>query len=168
MADTMAYFTSLTNSSGKLITPQTIVLMQPVDSKGKKGRGQKRPSKRQLENSRNTRRAKGGLHPVTAEQINTEKVKRDTKAEGAIVAWQSRCVEFEREEDLVRRFAKTTRYIAGLAAIDSEAIGAEASLYAMNTLSRALRRGSVEGGMKRSGESASSNALSSLYRQHTD
>lgn len=58
MADTIAYSASLTNSSGKLITPQTIVVMYPNGSKGKRTRGQKQPAQRQLVNSGSASHAK--------------------------------------------------------------------------------------------------------------
>lgn len=145
MADTIAYSASLTNSSGKVITPQTIVVAQPEDQKAKKSWAQK--SKKSTQGQQDSsRKVEGGRRAAVAESTKIEQGKRDTKAKGAMVAWQSRCAEFEREMDPIKRFVKTTRYVIGLGAIDYEAVGPEASLYAMNILAKFLHRQRSEKG----------------------
>lgn len=162
MASTIAYSASLTNSAGKLITPETIVVAPPDDPKGKKNRNHQKP-KQAAQNKQAANRggkAKGSHLSALEEARKIEQAKRDTKAKGALVAWQSRCAEFETEENLVKRFMKTTRYIASLAAIDSEAVGAEASLYAINVLARILlKQRSEKGDVGPSGKSTNTYAV---------
>lgn len=140
MAATVAYSASLTNSAGKVITPETIVVAPPDDPKGKKNRNYQKP-KQAVQNKQAGPRggkAKSGHIRALEESRNIEQAKRDEKAKGAMVAWQFRCAEFEAEDNLVKRFMKTTRYISGLAPVESEAVGAEASLYAINALAKIL------------------------------
>lgn len=150
MADTVAYSASLTNSSGKVITPQTIVVAQPEEQKGKKSWAPKSKKSAQGQDG-------GGRRAAVEESSKIEQAKRDTKAKGAMVAWQSRCGEFEREDDPIKRFVKVTRYIIGLAPIDHEAVGPEATLYAMNILAKLLhRQRSRKGATEASGKLTSS------------
>ena len=140
IASTIAYSASLTNSSGKSITPQSIVVTQPEHQGGKKARTMKleQPAQNGQGNSQKAHRTKRVQNSGLTEAMKIENAKRDAKAKGALVAWQSRCSEFEREEHLVKRFMKTTRYIIGLSAIDFDTVGAEVTLYAINTLSKIL------------------------------
>ncbi|SPO02147.1 related to antiviral protein and putative helicase [Cephalotrichum gorgonifer] len=142
MADTIAYSASLTNSSGKVITPETIVVTRSEpEQKSQKQKviQQAKPSTSGKPGSiRNAQKAKGGRESAKEESSKIEQAKRDSRAKGAVLAWQSRCSEFEGEHNLVKRFMKVTRYISNLAAIDSATVGAEASLYAINALAKIL------------------------------
>lgn len=140
MAATIAYSASLTNSAGKVITAETIVVTPPDDPKGKKNRNHQKPKQVAQNKQAGPRggKAKSGHLSALEESRKIEQAKRDVKAKGAMVAWQSRCAEFEAEDNLVKRFMKTTRYISGLAPVNFEAVGAEASLYAINALAKIL------------------------------
>ncbi|TQW11334.1 DEAD/DEAH box helicase [Cordyceps javanica] len=142
MADTIAYSASLTNSAGKIINPETIV----VDSKAnvistkrsaRLDAGSKMTAKpvRPEPQPRNKKSsAKSGRESALKEAERIQNEKLDSKARDVMIFWDERCRELQKENSLLRCLAKTTAYLEGLSIDARSLIGAEIHLYACHTL----------------------------------
>ncbi|KAL2883508.1 hypothetical protein SGCOL_001191 [Colletotrichum sp. CLE4] len=132
MADTIAYSASLTNSTGKSIDPETIVVKKtelPVKAKKqaetfkRKGPSVRSGTESALETSRRLREEK-------------------TQARTAVIIknWEEKCRDFDKDTHACHRFLRVKRYLSNLSPEDKSAIGGEVMLYMCNTLGLQLIR----------------------------
>lgn len=144
MADTIAYSASLTNASGKNIEPETVAVQPSAQDQNS---GDKRSSqwREELKKKQASKQAKQKKQQVNSGQENARQAVLALRAEKlgdrsvAIVNfWHERCKEFEREESLVKRYLKATKYLSRLPRHDMETIGGEATLYACDILGRLM------------------------------
>lgn len=156
MADMIAYSASLTNASGKSINPETIVTRSGANTTSVKSAqnaragGAKAPKQapqqapQQARGKNKKLPLKGGRESAQAE---FEKVQGEKNAKrlGTVVAfWDKRCHEFQAERNLVKRFLKADKYLAGLSKEDAAMVGAEVCLYTCNVLASLILDGSAQ------------------------
>ncbi|XP_044717417.1 putative dead deah box helicase protein [Hirsutella rhossiliensis] len=114
MADMIAYSASLTNASGKIINPETIVARSDADTipvkPGKKARSGEEKLPKQAAHQP---RARNKNHPVKGGRESAGQKLR---------------------ENLIKRFLKADKYLACLSKEDTAIIGAEVTLYTCNIL----------------------------------
>ncbi|KAK3379012.1 hypothetical protein B0T24DRAFT_694358 [Lasiosphaeria ovina] len=133
MADTIAYSASLTGASGKNIEPEIIVACgQNSKSKATAQLSQAKPDTK----GKKQQREKSGKKKAQ----EAAKALKDQKIIGKMAAitssWKDRCLEFEKEPSLVKRYFKAEKYLSGLSSAYSDDIGAEVSLYICDLLMR--------------------------------
>ncbi|PFH60934.1 hypothetical protein XA68_18554 [Ophiocordyceps unilateralis] len=160
MADTIAYSASLTNASGKIINPETIVTLSaannpPVEQDGKARAGKKVPSKPVPSKSipakpvpskgKNSKQVKSGRDKALEEAQRVRKEKLGDKAGAVMTYWDERCREFQNEQSLTRRLAKALKYLNGLSSQEMDSVGAEASLYICEVLASMIGQGKKSG-----------------------
>ncbi|KAI1364578.1 hypothetical protein F5Y08DRAFT_204635 [Xylaria arbuscula] len=141
MADTLVYSASLTNASGKLIEPKTIIVENPALPKksltrrtvAEVSKGKKKTGSSGKENARET-----------ALLIQARKLKDRNSA--TFRHWSTVADELGQEKALVKRFRKANKFFLSLTREDRNAIGAEVSLYLCDTLHRAWEDQSVATG----------------------
>ncbi|KFA45643.1 hypothetical protein S40293_08914 [Stachybotrys chartarum IBT 40293] len=125
MADTIAYSASLTNSSGKNIVPEIVVVQNPNRSGATaKVVKQKQPQKP----------TKAGKKPsgkqAALDAAKEKQVERSqSKASNVVRFWDDQCRSFETERTPVQRYAKAVKYLLDLSATDAETVGNEVLLY---------------------------------------
>ncbi|KAB5513290.1 hypothetical protein GE09DRAFT_1163024 [Coniochaeta sp. 2T2.1] len=146
MADTIAYSASLSGSSGKIIDPEIIVVhAEKKAGSGKAGgsggnpgqdwkaalkeKAAKKPAAKKLSGKQQALEAAKGLRAAKTEEKST----------AVIAFWAKRCVEFEKEDSLTKRYAKARRYFESLE--HATAVGSEVSLYLCHVLALASTRG---------------------------
>ncbi|KAI0008241.1 P-loop containing nucleoside triphosphate hydrolase protein [Xylariaceae sp. FL0662B] len=148
MADTIAYSASLSGATGKNIKPETIVVVRPSPRREQPRRqgnlaqgsnGDWKDALRERPSARNKKKVpKRGPHGgreaalQKAEATNAAKVEEKSLASASF--WQDRCIEFEKEKSLIKRFLKVEKYFSGLSSIQLSVIGAEVSLYSCRIL----------------------------------
>ncbi|KAK3987235.1 hypothetical protein QBC44DRAFT_331951 [Cladorrhinum sp. PSN332] len=132
MADTMAYSASLTGASGKNIKPEIVVSSIEV-SESKKAKiphhakpVQSAPKKKAVQ--------KSGAQKAREEGERMKAEKTAIKSGDIVVAWKSRCGEFERETTPLKRYLKAEKYFLGLSPSHMEAISGEVILYIASIL----------------------------------
>ncbi|KAJ3570966.1 hypothetical protein NPX13_g5546 [Xylaria arbuscula] len=143
MADTLVYSASLTNASGKLIEPKTIIVENPALPKksltrrtvAEVSKGKKKTGSSGKENARET-----------ALLIQARKLKDRNSA--TFRHWSTVADELGQEKALVKRFRKANKFFLSLTREDRNAIGAEVSLYLCDTLHRAWEDQSATGGQQ--------------------
>ncbi|KAK4161068.1 hypothetical protein QBC43DRAFT_324415 [Cladorrhinum sp. PSN259] len=132
MADTMAYSASLTGASGKNIKPETIVAsIEVAESKKMKMPHhakpvQSAPKKKVVQ--------KSGAQKAREEADRMRAEKTAVKSGEIVVAWKSRCAEFEKESTLLKRYLKAEKYFLGLSPSHMEAVSGEVVLYIASIL----------------------------------
>ncbi|RDA94870.1 hypothetical protein CP533_4278 [Ophiocordyceps camponoti-saundersi (nom. inval.)] len=165
MADTIAYSASLTNASGKIINPETIVTSisaannTPVEGEGKTRPGKKMPPKQiPPSKSKNSKQVKSGRDKALEEAQRVRKEKLGDKAGAVMSYWDERCREFQKEHNLIKRLAKALKYFNGLSSQEMDSVGAEASLYICEVIASMISQG------KKNGNRAPGKTVSSLAR----
>jgi ATP-dependent RNA helicase DDX60 len=151
MADTIAYSASLTNSTGKQINPEIIVVKSHPNRDGGVGSSTAhwREDLRKIQATKNIKKM---LQPMggkgkaleTAHARQAEKL--DDKSNAVFAYCKSRCQELQREEDLIKRYLKTLKLFSSLSETDVMTIGAEVSLHMCNTLALIWRKSLVGSG----------------------
>ncbi|KAI1125731.1 hypothetical protein F5Y10DRAFT_246440 [Nemania abortiva] len=140
MADTLVYSASLTNATGKLIEPKTIIVGAPA-----------RPSKKTLPShtvtsspkvisnheTRKKTRGSSGKDNAREAALLTQARKLEKKSSAKSWHWHIIAKELNQEKMLTRRFQKAIKYFSNLTREDKMIIGAEVSLYLCDTLYRA-------------------------------
>ncbi|KAI0116408.1 hypothetical protein GGR51DRAFT_316756 [Nemania sp. FL0031] len=140
MADTLVYSASLTNATGKLIEPKTIIVGAPA-----------RTSKKTLSNHTVTRsskvptghdakkKARGSSGKDSAHEaaLLTQTRKLEKKSGATFRHWHTVAKQLSQEETLTKRFQRTIKHFSALTKEDKIIIGPEVSLYLCDTLYRA-------------------------------
>ncbi|KAK3389647.1 hypothetical protein B0H63DRAFT_409476 [Podospora didyma] len=143
MADTIAYSASLTGASGKSIEPETIIVRIPVKDTGKPAPTKNipvRPAQTKPEKKGPPKKDGKKEAPKSGREKAQEaaKARKDQKDQGKSLAvasfWKDRCMEFEAERSLVKRYLKAEKYLLGLPPTHMDDIGAEVSLYLCSLL----------------------------------
>ena len=133
MSDTIAYSASLTGASGKNIDPETIIVCDAT-TKGKKAvkgphaikEEEKRPKAKQAPN--------GGKQKAL-EQGEARRLEKLTVLSRSVAAtWRERCLEFERQPSMLKRYLKAEKYLSTLSSTHEQIVGAEVLLYISNVL----------------------------------
>jgi superfamily II RNA helicase len=132
MADTIAYSASLTNSSGKNIEPEIVVVQDrlAVPTRTRPEKPQKKPVKAAKKLS-GRQAAQDAAKAVQAK-------KAEDKSLAVVNYWHQRLEEFQCEDSHVRRYLKVIKYFAGLSKLDKDTVGAEVLLYSTQTLTQLL------------------------------
>lgn len=128
MAVYIRYSASLTNSSGKNIDPERIVVGSDF---GNPGSELSRANKRATVTKG---KAKSGKNMALETAQALQKGKAFMKAKNSLSSWESQCKSFENEPDLTRRYLKVLRYLNSLTSDLRFAIEAEVLVYSCNTL----------------------------------
>ncbi|KAI1117584.1 hypothetical protein F5Y14DRAFT_354734 [Nemania sp. NC0429] len=138
MADTLVYSASLTNATGKLIKPRTIItgvsarpLKKPVASHTSTGPPKAASSH---EPKKNKTRGSSGKESAHETALLTQARKLEKKSSAAFRHWHIMTKEFNQEAVLTKRFLKAVKYFQNLPTEDKAIIGAEVSLYLCDTL----------------------------------
>ncbi|KAI0809733.1 hypothetical protein GGR55DRAFT_689435 [Xylaria sp. FL0064] len=140
MADTLLYSASLTNATGKVIKPKTIVTEIPVVhlKKTLSEHVVSDPSKRVIA-SKGKKQTRSGSGKDSAREtaLLTQARKSEKRNSATFRHWQTLTRELSQEKELIKRFQKANKYFLGLNMEDQAAVGAEVSLYLCDTLYRA-------------------------------
>ncbi|KAK4226565.1 hypothetical protein QBC38DRAFT_480095 [Podospora fimiseda] len=132
MADTMAYSASLTGASGKSIKPEIVVSSIEVPE-AKKAKIPHHPKPVQSGPKKKVVQ-KSGAQKAREEAERMKAEKTAIKSGDIVVAWKSRCGEFEKESTLLKRYLKAEKYFLGLSPSHMEAISGEVVLYIASIL----------------------------------
>ncbi|KAJ8133051.1 hypothetical protein O1611_g576 [Lasiodiplodia mahajangana] len=140
MADTLVYSASLTNATGKLIEPKTIIV-------GAAARPSKRilpshtitSSSRAPNNSEAKKKTRGSSGKNSAHEaaLLTQARKLEKKSGATFRHWHAVTKQLSQEKSLTKRFQRTLKHFSNLTKEDKMIIGAEVSLYLCDTLYRA-------------------------------
>ncbi|KAI1427504.1 hypothetical protein F5Y12DRAFT_155748 [Xylaria sp. FL1777] len=140
MADTLAYSASLTNATGKLIEPKTI-LVEASTPPFKKTLASHTvlDTPKVLITPEGKKKTRGGSGKDNAREtaLLTQARKLKKKNSATFRHWHTMTQEFSQENALIKRFQKANKYFSSLTKEDKAAIGAEVSLYLCDTLYRA-------------------------------
>jgi ATP-dependent RNA helicase DDX60 len=133
MSDTIAYSASLTGASGKNIDPETIVVQiskakvrtppAGVPSASKK---EKAPRKKEVPKSNKQKALEHG----EARRLEKQAVLSRSVAG----SWKERCLEFENQPSLVKRYLRAEMYSSGLSPSHWQIVGSEVLLYLCGVL----------------------------------
>lgn len=144
MADTIAYSASLTGSSGKTIDPEIIVVQaQATEKKPKPSASSGQDWKAALKEKAGAKGkapvnkkqpAKSGKQKALEAAEALKAGKTQEKSVAVIAFWAKRCMEFEKESSLSRRYAKAQKYLLDVSAEHATAVGSEVSLYLCHVL----------------------------------
>ena len=142
MAGTMEYAASLTGASGKVLEPEIITVLKQT------GNGKTKPPPK---HTASAYKGKGTGADKRAHKSNKEKAleqgdsrkqeKLAVLSQSAVTVWRERCMEFEKQPSLVKRFLKAEKYLASLSSAHKQTIGSEVLLYLGNVLLQ-IRRSS--------------------------
>lgn len=150
MAATIAYSASLTNASGNMIDPETILVTDELGNqsvtKNEPARGSNKP-KQQLKPGIPVRQAggkkgskKGGKELAQQAAQALQEKKALAKTNDALISWEQQRISLEKEPDLTRRYLKAVKYLNSLSDSIKSAVGANISLYACTILASMLAR----------------------------
>ncbi|KAJ4307321.1 hypothetical protein N0V88_000704 [Collariella sp. IMI 366227] len=123
MSDTIAYSASLSGASGKNIEPESIVVQNllaklkiPTRAKEQTPRTKKEPPKSNKQKA---------LEYGKALQLE----KLAIKSHSVVAIWKERCLEFDKQPLLFRRYLRAEKYASNLSSANWQIIGAEVLLY---------------------------------------
>jgi hypothetical protein len=149
MADTIAYSASLSGSSGKIIDPEIIVVQTQAPEKKAKPQAQanagqdwKAALKEKAAASKTKKPAaaakkqpaKSGKQKALEAAEALRAAKTEDKSAAVVAFWAKRCIEFEKEPSLTKRYTKAQRYFLEVSSTYPDAVGAEVSLYLCHVL----------------------------------
>ncbi|KAI0860058.1 hypothetical protein F4860DRAFT_480798 [Xylaria cubensis] len=133
MADTLVYSASLTNATGKLIEPQTIVVGAPTFNS--KSTAANHSSKALAKPGKKKKLQKdSGKDSAREAALLTQARKSEQKNRATLQHWHTLAQEYSKEEVLFKRFQKCMKYFSGLTKEEKMVVGAEVSLYLCDTL----------------------------------
>lgn len=138
MATYIQYSASLTNATGKIIDPETIVVGPDATDRTLVSDMKKpKPAKANPSGGKKGK-AKSGKELALENAAALKKGKIEAKGNSALLLWEDQCRLFEKEHDLVKRYQKVNKYLRGLTTEAQAAIGADVSVYACNVLAAML------------------------------
>ncbi|KAI0443539.1 hypothetical protein F4803DRAFT_574291 [Xylaria telfairii] len=139
MADTLVYSASLTNATGKMIEPKTILVGAPTFP-SKKALAEHSLKPATHPEAKKKPRKDSGKDSARETALLTQARKLEKKNAATIRHWNTLTQEYSREEVLIKRFQKCQKYFSSLMKEEKMAIGAEVSLYLCDTLYRAWEK----------------------------
>ncbi|KAK8083334.1 hypothetical protein PG996_002115 [Apiospora saccharicola] len=138
MADTIIYSASLTNSTGKVIDPETVVVQQDHDSKSSSKSHSTTAKKAQSKAKEGSKAKKQTVASGRQRALDAAKAIQDrkdqSKTSSVLTAWASRCRTFDEESSLPRKYMLALRYLGGLRKQEFDVVGPEVLLYICNIL----------------------------------
>ncbi|KAI0432295.1 hypothetical protein F5Y09DRAFT_353772 [Xylaria sp. FL1042] len=140
MADTLLYSASLTNATGKVIKPKTIVLDAParLSRKTPTNNTLSDPHKLPITPKDKKKMQRGsGKDSARETALLTQARKLEKRISATSRYWHTLTRELGQETELIQRFQKANKYFWNLTTEDRTAVGAEVSLYLCDTLYRA-------------------------------
>lgn len=138
MATYIQYSASLTNATGKVIDPETIVVGPDATDRTLVSDLKKpKPTKANASGGKKGK-AKSGKELALENAAALKKGKIEAKGNSALLLWEDQCRLFEKEYDLVKRYQKVNKYMRGLTTEAQTAVGADVSVYACNVLAAML------------------------------
>ncbi|KAI1287759.1 hypothetical protein F5Y03DRAFT_113782 [Xylaria venustula] len=137
MADTLVYSASLTNATGKLIKPRTI--LAEVSAPPSKKSVPNRTVSNAPQGKKKTRGVSGKDSAHEAASL-THTRKLEKKNNPTFRYWHTFTHELSGQQTLIKRFQKANKYFLNLTTEDRAVIGAEVSLYLCDTLYRAWEK----------------------------
>lgn len=155
MATYIQYSASLTNVSGKAITPEIIVVDDEETTRkaanaaakqsksaasDKQAAGTKAKQAKPVPVRNKNNKAKSGREVAleTAGALREEKLERLSNT--AIAAWEAQCKIFEQERNLVVRYRKVMKYLGDLSNESKRAVGFDVAVYSGNVLALMLAK----------------------------
>ncbi|KAI0490371.1 hypothetical protein F4859DRAFT_520193 [Xylaria cf. heliscus] len=133
MADTLVYSASLTNATGKLIEPKTILVETPT-LPSKKGPANHSSKVSITPEAKRKSRKDSGKNSARESALLAQAQKLEKKNSATLQNWRTRAQEFSQEEVLLKRFYKSKKYFSSLKKEEEIVVGAEVSLYLCDTL----------------------------------
>lgn len=158
----MKYSASLTNASGKMINPETIVVGEAqrgrmsngtatqakpagFDTKSTKHSKAAKSDDAKLENfttrSRKKPKEMSGKEKALKAAEAIRKGKAELQSNTMLSSWEDQCKRLEAEPDLIARYRETMRYLSGLKGQARVAVGPDVSVYSCNVLASMLKAG---------------------------
>lgn len=161
MDEMQKYAASLTNSVGRALEPETLLVKSAAASKGAQKAESKKPAPEpaKVESSKKGGNPKGGKKnvKVSGKQAAQEaaaafQAKKSEQSDSKVMqAWQIIMKSLSAESDLPSRYTKTKDYLATLPKDKREVLGAEVQVFMLSTLVEiAIQSGKV-GGQDQSG-----------------
>ncbi|KAF2455466.1 hypothetical protein BDY21DRAFT_365243 [Lineolata rhizophorae] len=141
MAEMQTYSASLTNSIGRVLEPETIVIQ--TGKGGTKPTAARQPSApaKEIRSAGGKQDAKGkkgvpasGGKAVRESAAASRAHKQEQEVEKWLKAWDVSCKQFQAEKDLQSRYAMTKAYLSTLADQRRAILGPEVELYMLDTL----------------------------------
>lgn len=151
MSDTIAYSASLTGASGKIIDPETIIVDNPTAKPRTAAPGPHSTRGKEKEIAHRMKKEVPKTNKQKAlEHGQARKVeKQATLSQSVAAGWRERCLEFEKQTSIVKRYLRAEKYSSALSPSHREVVGAEVLLYLSDVL---LRMQSSSGTPKSAGE----------------
>ncbi|KAK3362356.1 P-loop containing nucleoside triphosphate hydrolase protein [Lasiosphaeria hispida] len=136
MSNTIAYSASLTGASGKILDPETIVVSAPNTRGQRRAKGPYAP--KEMEKRSQTKDAPKSNQQKALNQGEALRLKRlAVLSQSVATTWAGRCMEFEKQPSIVKRYLKAERYFSALSASHKQIIGGEVLLYLSQVLLQA-------------------------------
>ena len=127
MSDTIAYSASLIGASGKNIEPESIVVQTPRPL----------PTMAKEQAARTTKKAPKSNKQRALEHGEALRLgKLAVKSQSIAATWKERCLEFDKQPSLLKRYLRAEKYAANLSSANWQIIGAELLLYIGDVLLR--------------------------------
>lgn len=128
MADIVSYSSSLTGANGKNLNPEVVVASGPSNLKATK-----QPKQPQQQQKKAAKPGSGTAKALEAAKSAANK-KLEKKNESALGHWKTTAGFLEDEENLVKRYRKTIKYLEDCSADALAVVEPEARLYLCHTL----------------------------------
>ncbi|KAK8095102.1 DEAD/DEAH box helicase [Apiospora kogelbergensis] len=125
MANVIAYSASLTGASGKIINPEIIVVSKTTSSVAKEALNR---------GSKAKQRPKSGKDRALEAAAALKMGKIHLKNQNVNSFWKTRCIEFQKEGSLVKRYLAVGKFLSGLSPEQLNQVGAEVSLFLCSLL----------------------------------
>jgi hypothetical protein len=129
MSDTIAYSASLTGSSGKNIDPETVVVQTSKAKSRTPAAGPHVASKKEKP-PRTKKEVPKSNKQRALEQGEARRLEKQAVLSQSVAAsWRERCLEFEKQPSLVKRYLRAEVHASGLSGSHWQIVGSEVLLY---------------------------------------
>lgn len=136
MSDTIAYSASLTGASGKNIDPETVVVHRPA-AKLKAPAAGPHSTREKEKVPRTNKEVLKSNKQRALEYGNARRLQKQVVLSQSVAAsWKARCLEFEKQPNLVKRYLRAKMYSSALSPSYWQVVGAEVLLYLGDVLLR--------------------------------
>jgi hypothetical protein len=136
MSDTIAYSASLIGASGKNIEPE-IIVVQTAPAKLKTATTRLLPAKAKEQAPGTTKKGPKGNKQRALEHGEVLRLEKlAVKSQSVAATWKERCLEFDKQPSLFKRYLGAEKYASNLSFANWQIIGAEVLLYIGDVLLR--------------------------------